>query len=78
MEQISPGKGGELQLTDALLKQAEAEMCYALDFTGKHYDTGNPIGFLKASIAYALKHPDISTELREYIRQSLDTIPFPV
>jgi len=71
LEQTSPGKGGEIQITDALEMQAREGHCYGLRFTGIRYDTGNPLGLLTTSIAYALKRPDIAPELRKYMREVL-------
>jgi len=71
LEKTSPGAGGEIQITDAIEVQAQAGRCYGLRFTGMRYDTGNPLGLLTTSIAYALKRPDIAPELREYMQQVL-------
>jgi UTP--glucose-1-phosphate uridylyltransferase len=71
LEKTPPGKGGEIQVTDAVEMQARAGNCYGLRFTGIRYDTGNPLGLLTTSIAYALKRPDIAPELRKYMRQVL-------
>src|SRR5579863_5016855 len=71
LEQTPPGKGGELQITDAIEMQAEAGHCYGWRFSGVRYDTGNPLGLLTTSIAYALKRPDIAPALREYMREAL-------
>lgn len=72
LELISPGIDGEVQLTDAIIKQVEEGKCYALKFTGKFYDTGTPLGLLKTSITYALKRPDIAPGLRDYLRHALE------
>jgi len=71
LEKTPPGRGGEIQVTDAIQMQAEAGHCYGLRFSGTRYDTGNPLGLLTTSIAYALKRPDIAPGLREYMRQAL-------
>ena len=71
LDKTPPGKGGEIQVTDAVEMQARAGNCYGLRFTGIRYDTGNPLGLLTTSIAYALKRPDIAPELRKYMRQVL-------
>jgi UTP--glucose-1-phosphate uridylyltransferase len=72
LAKTSPGAGGEIQLTDALLQQATAGRCYGLRFTGIRYDTGTPLGFLTTSIAYALKRPDIAPGLRAYLAEALE------
>ncbi|MHB8600818.1 MAG: UTP--glucose-1-phosphate uridylyltransferase GalU [Ktedonobacteraceae bacterium] len=71
LEQTPPGKGGEIQITDAIEMQAREGHCYGLRFTGVRYDTGNPLGLLTTSIAYALKRPEIAPELRKYMREAL-------
>ncbi|GCE18649.1 UTP--glucose-1-phosphate uridylyltransferase GalU [Dictyobacter kobayashii] len=71
LEKTKPGRGGEIQLTDALLEQARAGRCYGLHYTGKRYDMGTPIGLLTTSIAWALRNPDIAPALREYMQQAL-------
>src|SRR6266480_3758952 len=72
LEKTSPGQGGEIQVTDAIEMQAQAGKCYGLRFSGLRYDTGNPLGLLTTSIAYALKRPDIAPGLREYMREVLE------
>lgn len=72
LEQTGPGRGGEIQLTDGLAKQAEAGRCYGLRFKGIRYDTGTPLGLLTTAITYALKRDDLAPPLREYMRQALN------
>ncbi len=69
LEKTSPG---EIQVTDAIEMQAQAGNCYGLRFSGIRYDTGNPLGLLTTSIAYALKRPDIAPGLRKYMREVLE------
>jgi UTP--glucose-1-phosphate uridylyltransferase len=71
LEKTSPGKGGEIQVTDAIEMQAQAGRCYGLRFSGIRYDTGTPLGLLTTSIAFALKRSDIGPELRKYMQQVL-------
>jgi len=66
-----PGKEQEIQLTDALQLLLRQQTIYAYEFEGVRYDAGTPLGWLEATIAFALKHPDIGQELREYLRQFL-------
>lgn len=68
LEQTPPGRGGEIQITDAIEVQARSDRCYGLRFNGIRYDTGNPLGLLTTSIAYALKRPDIAPGLLDYMR----------
>jgi UTP--glucose-1-phosphate uridylyltransferase len=71
IERTPAGKGGEIQITDALAMQAQEGHCFGLRFTGQRYDTGNPLGLLTTSIAYALKRPELAPALREYMQQVL-------
>jgi UTP--glucose-1-phosphate uridylyltransferase len=71
LEITPPGKNQEIQLTDALQLLLKQQSILAYEFEGVRYDTGTPLGWLKATIAFALKHPDIEPELREYLRQLL-------
>ncbi len=71
LEVTPPGKNQEIQLTDALQLLLKQHAIYAYEFEGVRYDTGTPLGWLKATLAFALRHPDIGQELREYLRQLL-------
>jgi len=71
LEVTPPGKNHEIQLTDALQLLLKQQAMYAYEFEGMRYDTGTPLGWLKATLAFALRHPDIGQELREYLRQLL-------
>jgi len=66
-----PGKKNEIQLTDALQLLLKQQPINAYEFEGVRYDTGNPLGWLKATIVLALKDTDIGSELREYLRNFL-------
>ncbi|MAF85648.1 MAG: UTP--glucose-1-phosphate uridylyltransferase [Dehalococcoidales bacterium] len=71
IEVIPSGKNQEIQLTDALQLLLKQQTVYAYEFEGVRYDTGTPLGWLKTTVAFALKNPDIGAELREYLRQLL-------
>ena len=71
LEQTKPGKGGEIQLTDALRVMASNGSVYAYNFTGKRYDTGNKQGYLKATVEFALRRPDLGPQFREYLKKLL-------
>jgi UTP--glucose-1-phosphate uridylyltransferase len=71
LRRVQPGKGGEIQLTDALRLMADREAVYAYTFSGRSYDTGNKLGFLKATVEYALRRDDLGEAFREYLRHSL-------
>ena len=66
--QTAAGYGGEIQITDALQRMADREGMYAYRFTGQRFDTGRPLGLLKASIAVGLGREDIAPGLAEYLR----------
>jgi UTP--glucose-1-phosphate uridylyltransferase len=71
LEKTPPGRGGEIQLTDAILKQAKAGQCHGFHYTGNRYDIGTPLGLLTTSIAWALRNPTIAPALRDYMQQIL-------
>lgn len=69
LEKTSAGKGGEIQLTDAIASLLNQEAVYAWQFNGKRYDCGNKLGYLQATIEYALKHAEIGKEFKEYLQK---------
>ena len=71
LETITPGSGGELQLTDGLRKLMEREPVYAYRFEGRRYDAGDKLGFLTATVELALYHDKVGDEFRNYLK-SLD------
>ena len=68
LENTKPGKGGEIQLTDALLKLIEHEAMYAYDFEGRRYDVGDKLGFLQATVEYALRKEELRDDFIKYLR----------
>lgn len=62
------GSGGEIQLTDALKELATKEKMYAYDFEGKRYDVGNKLGFLEATVEYALRMDEIKDQFKKYLK----------
>ena len=68
LEAIEPGSGGELQLTDGLKKLMEREPVYAYRFEGKRYDAGDKLGFLKATVEFALYHDKVGDDFRAYLK----------
>jgi len=62
-----PGKGGEIQLTDAIGTLLQSRPVYGFLFEGKRYDAGDKLGYLKATIDFAVKNPDLSEEFKSYI-----------
>jgi UTP--glucose-1-phosphate uridylyltransferase len=68
LESTSLGAGGELQLTDGLKQLLKKEKIYGYRFEGKRHDTGDKLGFLKATVEFALKREDLGEEFREYLK----------
>ncbi|BEP30058.1 UTP--glucose-1-phosphate uridylyltransferase GalU [Helicovermis profundi] len=67
LEKVEPGKGGEIQLTDGIRELMKSKDVYAYDFLGTRYDTGDKLGFIKATIELGLKHEEIKDNLKEYL-----------
>lgn len=74
LKNTKPGKGGEVQLTDALKELAKTDAVYAYDFEGKRYDVGDKLGFLKATVEFALRREDLGAEFKEYLKGIVSTI----
>lgn len=68
LENTKPGKGNEIQLTDAIDTLNKKGKVYAHEFKGDRYDTGNKFGWLQTNIEFGLKHPEVSDELKQYIK----------
>ncbi|MGD0929568.1 MAG: UTP--glucose-1-phosphate uridylyltransferase GalU [Candidatus Korobacteraceae bacterium] len=68
LESTSLGAGGELQLTDGLKELLKKEKIYGYTFEGKRHDTGDKLGFLKATVEFALKREGLGEEFREYLK----------
>ncbi len=69
LEDTAPGKGGEIQLTDALKTLLDKRAVYGYDFEGKRYDVGNKMGFLKTTVELALAHEDLGAEFKKYLKE---------
>ena len=75
LDNTPAGAGGEIQLTDAMCTLARSKGMVAVDFTGKRYDMGNKLGIMQAAVEVALKHKEIGTQFKEYLKdicKSLD------
>ncbi|MGG7058120.1 UTP--glucose-1-phosphate uridylyltransferase GalU [Clostridium tertium] len=68
LENTAPGKGNEIQLTDALLKLIGEEAIYAYDFEGRRYDVGDKLGFLEATVEYALRREELKDDFMKYLK----------
>jgi UTP--glucose-1-phosphate uridylyltransferase len=67
LEQTQRGSGGEIQLTDAISQLIQEQTVLACEFEGVRYDCGSKLGYLKANVEYALQHPEVSAEFRDYL-----------
>jgi len=74
IERTPPGKGGEIQLTDALKNLIAYEDIYAYDFIGQRYDVGNRIGFLQATVEFALRRDDLRDEFTKYLHKTVKNL----
>jgi UTP--glucose-1-phosphate uridylyltransferase len=68
IESVQPGSGGEIQLTDGLRHLLRNRPIYGLKFEGTRYDAGDKLGFLKATVEFALKRHDLGSPFREYLK----------
>ncbi|MBT0654541.1 UTP--glucose-1-phosphate uridylyltransferase GalU [Geomobilimonas luticola] len=71
LEKQEPGKGGEIQLTDALVNLAKDEAIYGCLFEGVRHDCGDKLGFLKATVDLALKREEFNGEFRKFLKEKL-------
>jgi UTP--glucose-1-phosphate uridylyltransferase len=71
LQNLPPGRGGEIQLTDGLAQLVRERKIFGCEFVGDRYDIGDKFGFVRATVAYALKRPD----LRDKVLEFLKTIP---
>lgn len=69
LEQTAPGRGGEIQLTDALKVLAKEQAMYAYDFVGRRYDVGDKQGYLEATVEYALRRPELREKFLCYLQE---------
>ena len=69
LEETEPGYGGEIQLTDALVKLSKQRGMYAYEFDGVRFDAGDKLGYLKAIIAFGARHPELGEEFKKHIKQ---------
>ena len=67
LEKAKPGKGGEIQLTDAINLLLKRRPVYGYLFTGKRYDAGDKLGYLKATVDFALKNPELKRAFKKYL-----------
>lgn len=70
LQHTAPGAGGEIQLTDALKELAQIEAMYAYEFEGIRYDVGNKLGYLQATVEYALRDPELNEPFARYLSET--------
>lgn len=75
LAETKEGAGGEIQITDALQQLVASGDFYGLLFKGVRYDAGEKLGYLKATVDYALRHPDMGKEFRAHVVSSLEKLP---
>ncbi len=68
LEKLPAGRGGEIQLTDGLAQLVSERKVYGCEFDGDRYDIGDKLGFVRATVAYALKRPDLRASVLEYLK----------
>ncbi|WP_425807904.1 UTP--glucose-1-phosphate uridylyltransferase GalU [Desulfitobacterium sp. Sab5] len=73
LERLQPGKGGEIQLTDGIQELGKIQEILAYDFEGQRYDVGDKLGFVQATIEYALRRKELSEDLTTYLRNLVNT-----
>ena len=72
LENTAPGAGGEIQLTDALYALSQIQPMYAYNFIGRRYDIGNKLGFLKATVEYALRREELKDKFYDYLKEVVE------
>jgi UTP--glucose-1-phosphate uridylyltransferase len=71
IQQLKPGAGGELQLTDAIAALLKEQQVLAYAFDGVRYDCGSKLGYLQATVEYALKHSEVSEDFGAYLKSRI-------
>jgi UTP--glucose-1-phosphate uridylyltransferase len=74
IDETVPGAGGEIQITDALRSLMSSGEVYGYVFDGKRYDAGEKLGYLKATVDYALRHPALARDFADYLREALERV----
>ena len=76
LEKLPAGKGGEIQLTDGLAQLVRERKVFGCEFQGDRYDIGDKFGFVRATVAYALKRPDMRDRVLEYLKTTVQELLF--
>ncbi len=72
LQNLPPGRGGEIQLTDGLSQLVRERKIFGCEFVGDRYDIGDKFGFVRATVAFALKRPDLRDKVLEYLKSILN------
>jgi UTP--glucose-1-phosphate uridylyltransferase len=75
LENLRPGAGREIQLTDAIGRLLREEAIFAYEFDGRRYDCGSKLGYLEATVNFALKHPELAADFRAFINETVAAAP---
>lgn len=75
LENIGQGAGGEIQLTDGIAALLEESPAYAYSFSGVRFDCGSKLGYLQATVAYGLNHPDTGARFRDHLERLIGKVP---
>ena len=73
LENLEPGAGNEIQLTDGIARLLAQDVVYAYNYVGKRYDCGSKLGFLEATVAFALRHPQLGAEFQQVVNQAAES-----
>ena len=73
LARLGRGAGGEIQLTDGIARLLDEEAVYAYRFRGERYDCGNKLGYLEATVAYALAHPELGRPFRAHLKKIINS-----
>lgn len=76
LESTERGAGGEIQLTDAIAKLLKSEQVLAYEFSGKRYDCGSKLGYLQATVEYALEHGQLGQQFKQYLQSFICEVDF--
>ena len=72
LEKVAPGRGGEIQLTDGIAGLLRERKIFGYEFSGTHYDVGDKLGLVRATVAYALKRADLREPLKKFLAQAVN------
>ncbi|RBP04727.1 hypothetical protein DET59_10513 [Rossellomorea aquimaris] len=77
LENLTPGAGGEIQLTDAIKELNQLQMVVGYEFDGERHDVGDKFGFIKATVEFALERADLREQVLEYLKDTVSENKIP-